>query len=73
VQVGAPAQAARARSLRAAAQSLLLAPMVELHEGNRWKVRSRECFGRAAAESLRDRAIASGFNGVFLVRFIERH
>jgi hypothetical protein len=35
-------------------------------------VRSRDCVSRAAAESLRDRAVATGFRGVFLVRYVER-
>jgi hypothetical protein len=34
-------------------------------------VRTRECYSRTAAESLRDRATASGFKGVFLVRYVE--
>jgi hypothetical protein len=71
VQVGAPAERARGRVLRDAAQSLLLVPMIVDHEAGRWKVRSRDCLPRPVAETLRDRAIASGFQGVFLVRFVE--
>lgn len=71
LQVGAPAERARGNTLRAASQSLLVVPMTVAREGGRWKVRTRDCLSRTAAESLRDRAIASGFKGVFLVRFVE--
>ena len=57
--------------MQSAAQSLLLVPMTIFTEAGRFKVRSTECLGRAAAESLRDRAVASGFTGVFLVRSTE--
>jgi len=38
------------------------------HEAGRYKVRSRDCLTRAAAEKLRARANDSGFQGAFLVR-----
>lgn len=69
VQVAAPAERERGRSIRDAAESLLMVPMLVDREGGRHKVRTRDCLSRAAAESLRDRALASGFPGVFLVRF----
>ena len=72
VQIGAPAERPRGRVLRDASQSLLLVPMSMDHEGGRWKVRTRDCLQRAAAQGLRDRAIVSGFKGVFLVRVVER-
>ena len=72
VQLGAPSERARGRVLRDASQSLLLAPMTLMNDAGRWKVRTRDCLSRAAAESLRDRAADSGFKGVFLVRFVER-
>jgi len=68
VQLGAPAERAKGTALRTASQSLLMVPMSVVHEGARWKVRTRDCLDRAAAESLRARALASGFRGVFLVR-----
>ncbi len=68
VQVAAPADRAKGKSMRDAAESLLLVPMIVDREGGRFKVRSRDCLSRTAAESLRDRAVASGFKGVFLVK-----
>ena len=54
--------------MQSAARSLLLVPMVIVPEAGRFKVRSGPCLQRVAAEALRDRAVASGFRGVFLVR-----
>ena len=68
VQVGAPLERARGSALRAASESLLMAPMTVVRAGGRWKVRTRDCLDRAAAESLKARALASGFRGVFLVK-----
>jgi len=68
LQVAAPAERAKAVTMQSAAKSLLLVPMVIVREAGRYKVRSEECLPRAAANALRDRAVASGFNGVFLVR-----
>ena len=73
VQVGAPAERARGTMLRDASQSQLLVPMIVDREAGRFKVRTRDCLGRKAAESVRDRAVASGFKGVFLVRYVEKH
>ena len=72
LQVAAPAERAKAVSMQSAASSLLLVPMVIVREAGRYKVRSEECLPRAAADALRDRAVASGFNGVFLVREVRR-
>ena len=68
VQLGAPADRAKGKSLRDAAESLLMVPMIVDREAGRYKVRSRDCLSKTAAESLRERANASGFKGVFLVR-----
>lgn len=63
----APLERAEAESKRAAAESVLLVPMVVELEAGRWKVRSRDCFDRPTADRTRDRALASGFDGAFLV------
>ncbi|MFN8587763.1 MAG: SPOR domain-containing protein [Candidatus Eisenbacteria bacterium] len=72
VQVGASSQRAKASRLRSAAESQLLMRMVVERERNLWKVRTQDCVGRGTAESLKARAIASGFQGVFLVRYVKR-
>lgn len=68
LQVAAPSERAKAVSMQQAAKSLLLVPMRIVPEAGRFKVRSEECLSRPAADALRERAIASGFTGVFLVR-----
>ena len=68
VQVAAPTDREKGKTVRDAAESLLMVPMIVDREGGRFKVRSRDCLSRRAAESLRDRAAQSGFPGVFLVR-----
>ncbi|MFI5370532.1 MAG: hypothetical protein ACHQ52_03165 [Candidatus Eisenbacteria bacterium] len=65
VQVGAPTERAKAESLREAAQSLLLVPMTIVEEKGRHKVRTTHCLAAAAADSLRRRAVMSGFSGAF--------
>lgn len=72
LQVAAPAERAKAVAMQSAAKSLLLVPMVIVRDAGRYKVRSEECLPRAAADALRDRAVASGFNGVFLVREVRK-
>lgn len=72
VQVGAPSVRAKAARLRSAAESQLLMRMVVEHERGLWKVRTQDCVNRTTAESLKARALASGFQGVFLVRYIKR-
>ncbi len=67
VQIAAPLAREEAELKRAAAQSLLLVAVVVEHEQGRYKVRNRDCLGRAAAGSLRLRALASGFAGAFPV------
>ncbi|HEV2105778.1 MAG TPA: SPOR domain-containing protein, partial [Candidatus Eisenbacteria bacterium] len=67
VQIGAPSARARGKRLRDASESLLVAPMVVDHDRGRWKVRTRDCLSRAAAEALRARALASGFRGAFVL------
>ncbi|MEO5987872.1 MAG: hypothetical protein ABIU54_06825 [Candidatus Eisenbacteria bacterium] len=68
IQVAAPLERAKAVSMQAAARSLLLVPMVIVQDAGRYKVRTEQCLPRGAADALRDRAVASGFSGVFLVR-----
>lgn len=68
VQVAAPSERDQAETLRQAAQSQLLTPMVVDPEAGRFKVRTRDCLGRAPAEALRRRAVESGFDGAFLLR-----
>ena len=41
-------------------------PMVVERDQNLYKVRTRECFDRTAAEGIRERAVSSGFDGAFL-------
>ena len=68
IQVAAPPEPDRARSLRDAAQSqLLVAMVIEVDKGLQ-KVRSRDCMGAEAAERLKQRAIAAGFAGAFRFR-----
>ena len=67
VQVAAPEDMAKAESRRDAAQSLLLLPFVIETEKGLHKVRTRESWTREAADAIRQRAIGSGFDGVFLV------
>lgn len=68
LQVAAPDERAKADSRMAAAQSLLLVPMVIEREKGLWKVRTRDCQSREAADALRRRAIESGFEGAFIVK-----
>jgi hypothetical protein len=70
VQVAAPTEKDQGDRTRQAAESVLLAPMVVEIEGRYYKVRTRDCMERLAAERLRDRAEASGFSGAF--RFLFR-
>jgi hypothetical protein len=65
VQFAAPAARAKAESRMAAAQSLLLVRVAIERAGGLYKVRSRDCLEKSAAERLRDRARASGFTGAF--------
>jgi hypothetical protein len=68
LQIAAPPERARAEAMRDAAQSQLLVPMVIEKENNRFKVRTRDCLASsAAADSLKRRATASGFSGVFRI------
>jgi hypothetical protein len=67
VQVGAPAEIARANQLRDAAASQLLVPMVVEKERGLYKVRTRDCYTRESADRLRTRAVGAGFKGVFRI------
>lgn len=68
LQVAAPAERDKAQSRHDAAQSLLLVPMVIERESGLWKVRTRDCMPREAADALRRRATDSGFEGSFVIR-----
>jgi hypothetical protein len=65
VQVGAPAEKEKAEQVRSAAESVLMIPMVVEFEANLFKVRTRGCMDRGAADQMRARALASGFVGSF--------
>ncbi len=65
VQIQAPKEKAEANRKRAAAESILLVPMVIERDGGLYKIRTRECFSRATADVVRGRAVASGFTGAF--------
>ena len=67
VQVAAPEERAKAVSRRDAAQSLLMLPFVIEHEAGLYKVRTRDTWNREAADAIKQRALGSGFQGVFLV------
>ncbi len=65
VQIAAPAERGRAERLRDAAASQLLIAVVIERERGRFKIRTRECMSREAADQLKQRAVATGFRGVF--------
>jgi len=67
VQVAAPATRAEAESRLEAAQSLLVVPMTIVPEKGLFKVRTSECMTREVADSVKRRAVDSGFDGSFLV------
>jgi hypothetical protein len=67
VQVSAPDDKAMADSRSEAAQSLLLVPMTITFEKGLYKVRTRDCMTRDAADALKQRAQESGFTGAFLI------
>ncbi|NOT35071.1 MAG: hypothetical protein HOP12_13045, partial [Candidatus Eisenbacteria bacterium] len=68
VQIAAPVEAARARVLRETAESLLLVRLEVTPGKGRHAVKTIECLSGAAADSLRRRAIATGFGDAFRVR-----
>jgi hypothetical protein len=68
VQVASAPEAERARRLADAAASQLPGPFVIEREGGYSKVRSRDCMSGEAANALRARAVAAGFDGAF--RFV---
>jgi hypothetical protein len=68
VQVASAPEAERARRLAEAAGSQLPATFVIEREGGFSKVRTRDCLSGEAANALRARALASGFDGAF--RFV---
>ena len=72
IQIAAPTASKEADLKRQAAESVLLVPF-EIEPGKtRFKVRSRDCLSRQAADRLRGRAIGSGFAGAFLVLEVKK-
>jgi hypothetical protein len=69
VQVLAPPEKERADRMAEAAQSQLGVPFVVEKEGGLYKVRTRDCLTSNAAQALKGRAIADGFDGSF--RFLK--
>jgi len=68
LQLAALAEREEAAAKRGAAESQLLVPFTIEVEQGRHKVRSRDCLTRVAGESLRRRALLTGFPDAFLVR-----
>ncbi len=68
LQVAAPAERDKAESRLAAAQSLLVVPMVIVSERGLFKVRTRDCMTRDAADALKKRATDTGFVGAFVLK-----
>jgi hypothetical protein len=68
VQIAAPADRAKAQRYLQAGQSQLLVPLVVQSERGLYKVRTRDCLDRQAADALRRRALDAGFAGVFRIR-----
>lgn len=71
VQFAAPTERAKAQRYLEAGESQLLVPMVIEKEKGLFKVRTRDCLDRQAADALRRRALEAGFAGVFRVRGTE--
>jgi len=69
LQVAAPlaSEKEKADGRVEAAQSLLMVPFTIVPEKGYLKVRTSDCMTREAADALKQRAIASGFDGAFLV------
>lgn len=65
--MAAPVERAEADSRLEAAQSLLVVPMAIVVEKGFFKVRTRECLTREAADAIKKRAIDSGFAGAFIL------
>jgi hypothetical protein len=65
VQFAAPLDQDEGKAMADAARSQLMIPIVIDKEGGRYKVRSRDCATATAAEDLKRRAQASGFDGAF--------
>jgi hypothetical protein len=68
VQFAAPTERAKAQRYLDAGESQLLVPMVIEKEKGLFKVRTRDCLDRLAADALKRRALEAGFTGVFRVR-----
>jgi hypothetical protein len=67
LQVAASADHAQAESMKRAAESQLELPFTIAKVKTLYKVRTRDCLGQQAAETLRTRARASGFGGAFTI------
>jgi hypothetical protein len=68
IQIGAPPEQPKAQALMDLATSQLLTPFVIELDRKRYKVRSRDCMERAAANALRERAQRTGFEGAFVIK-----
>jgi len=68
IQVGTSSDRKRADALRQAAESQLEIAFQVVKSEAKYKVRSRDCFGRDAADHLKERAKSAGFSGVFAVK-----
>jgi hypothetical protein len=68
VQFAAKPERARSEKLKSAAESQLEVPMVIELEKGLYKVRTRDCMSEFAADALKKRAIAAGFDGAFKLR-----
>lgn len=68
VQVLAPPERDRAERMVEVAGSQLMTPFEIEAEGGLFKVRSRGCLSATAANDLRSRAVAAGFDGAFRLR-----
>jgi hypothetical protein len=70
VQIASPSERQRAESLREAGESLLLVRMMIEPSRGRFGVRTSDCMTGATADSLRRRALATGFKDAFRVKWV---
>ncbi len=68
VQIAASAERRKAERYLEAGRSQLLVPLVIESEKGLFKVRTRDCLDRQAADGLRRRALDAGFDGAFRIR-----
>jgi hypothetical protein len=73
VQIGASAERSKAEGSAAAASSLLLLPAQVEPDAGLYKIRLRDCYSKAVADSVRRRAVANGFTDAFRFSQPMRH